>query len=60
MVALKINSGIDLNGDGILDDNEITSTSYSCNGEDGIAGLNGPDGPDGTNGTDGVDGQGRC
>jgi hypothetical protein len=28
----RVRSGIDLNGDGRLEDNEVTSTSYICNG----------------------------
>lgn len=33
--GVKINSGVDTNGDGILDTNEITTTAYVCNGIDG-------------------------
>lgn len=33
--GLKINSGIDVNGDGTLDDTEISATAYVCNGIDG-------------------------
>lgn len=32
--GIKIESGIDTNGDGILADTEITDTSYECNGID--------------------------
>ncbi|WP_203256358.1 DUF7151 family protein [Hyunsoonleella ulvae] len=33
--GLKIDSGIDANTNGVLDDNEITATAYVCNGVDG-------------------------
>ena len=32
--GLKIDSGIDTNGDGTLDNTEITATAYVCNGTD--------------------------
>ena len=35
----KVESGVDLDGDGVLDPSEVTSTSYLCNGEPGAAGL---------------------
>ena len=37
--GLKIDSGIDSNSDGTLDDSEITATAYVCNGIDGNDGL---------------------
>jgi hypothetical protein len=37
--GLKIDSGIDTNGDGTLDNTEITATAYVCNGTDGNDGL---------------------
>ena len=40
----KISSGLDTNGDGILQASEVTATSYICNG------LNGTNGTNGTNG----------
>lgn len=36
----KIISGIDLNGDNILSENEIENTAYICNGADGTNGYN--------------------
>ncbi len=33
--GFKIISGIDLNANGLLDDNEIQNTEYICNGDDG-------------------------
>ncbi|WP_203256357.1 DUF7151 family protein [Hyunsoonleella ulvae] len=33
--GLKIDSGIDTNGNGALDDDEVTATAYVCNGVDG-------------------------
>jgi IPT/TIG domain/Collagen triple helix repeat (20 copies) len=35
----KIESGLDTNGDGHLDDSEITAISYACNGAPGAAGA---------------------
>lgn len=37
--GIKINSGLDLNKNGILEENEITSTAYVCNGVDGNTNL---------------------
>jgi hypothetical protein len=37
----KIESGLDTNGDGILQQSEVTSTSYVCNGAPGDAGASG-------------------
>jgi len=37
--GIKINSGLDLNRNGILEENEITSTAYVCNGVDGNTNL---------------------
>ncbi|WP_421765299.1 DUF7151 family protein [Ekhidna sp.] len=42
--------GTDLNTNNILDDNEIQTSFFVCNGEDGSDGSNGTDGSDGTNG----------
>jgi uncharacterized protein (TIGR03382 family) len=55
----RISAGVDQDGDGALDDVEITSTAYVCNGaagQDGAAGPQGQDGTDGVNGTDGTTG----
>ncbi|MEI7745532.1 MAG: S8 family serine peptidase, partial [Chloroflexota bacterium] len=43
----KIESGLDLNRDGILQPGEVTSTAYVC---DGTTGPTGPTGPTGTTG----------
>lgn len=51
-----VNAGIDADDDGVLDDDEITDTSYVCHGINGSDGDNGTDGADGDNGTDGIDG----
>ena len=40
----KLTFGNDIDGDGTLDDNEITNTFYVCNGENGNDGLDGLDG----------------
>ncbi|WP_146190722.1 DUF7151 family protein [Polaribacter aquimarinus] len=37
--GVKIDSGIDANKNGVLDNNEITATAYICNGIDGINSL---------------------
>ncbi|URC13279.1 hypothetical protein [Flavobacterium sp. B183] len=37
--GIKINSGLDLNKNGVLEENEITSTAYVCNGTDGNTNL---------------------
>lgn len=44
--GIGIESGIDENGNGILDDNEIDSIDYVCNGSDGTDGANGSNGND--------------
>jgi predicted outer membrane repeat protein len=38
--GLRFDSGLDLNENGILDPDEITQTSFVCNGEDGENGTN--------------------
>jgi hypothetical protein len=43
--GIKLEFGLDVNGDGILNANEITQTAFVCNG------LNGQDGQDGVDGT---------
>ena len=52
-----IRSGLDLNDNQTLEDNEVTSTSYVCDGKDGVDGHDGQDGVDGKDGQDGQDGQ---
>ena len=52
-----IQSGVDLNTNGLLESGEVEQSAFLCNGEDGLDGLNGSDGQDGTNGQDGADGQ---
>ena len=52
--GVRILVGIDQNDDGILQSNEITSTTTICNGENGEDGSNGSDGADGQNGTNGT------
>ncbi|GAB5413462.1 MAG: choice-of-anchor I family protein [Congregibacter sp.] len=36
----RVDSGIDLNRNGVLDDDEIDQTTFVCNGEDGVPGFN--------------------
>jgi Collagen triple helix repeat (20 copies) len=57
----KIEAGPDVNASGVLDDPEVNSTAYVCNGQSGLAGtagtgLTGPIGPAGAPGTPGVAG----
>lgn len=47
--AVRLDAGIDTNGNGVLDANEITSTQYVCNGVDGTDGINGINGTNGSN-----------
>ncbi|MDP2691325.1 MAG: DUF4215 domain-containing protein [bacterium] len=49
--GIKVESGVDDNGNGILDTKEIDNTSYVCNGQPG---SNGTDGANGTSGKDGL------
>ncbi|QDG53712.1 hypothetical protein FIV42_24090 [Persicimonas caeni] len=51
----RIDAGSDLDADGTLGDDEITTTTYVCNGIDGQDGADGTDGADGENGADGAD-----
>jgi len=46
----KLSFGLDLNGNGVLSVDEVTETTYVCNG------LNGDNGLDGLDGIDGIDG----
>lgn len=55
--GVKIEMGADTDGDGTLDEDEVTSETLLCNGEDGTNGNKGTDGKDGTNGTKGQDGK---
>jgi hypothetical protein len=43
----KITSGLDTNGNGVLDNAEVTATSYVCNGNNGNNGTNGNNGANG-------------
>jgi hypothetical protein len=51
-----IEVGIDDNGDGMLQADEVRSTSYVCNGTSGDAGANGVNGDAGANGANGDSG----
>jgi len=39
--GVKITSGLDTNGNGVLDPEEVTATNYACNGASGTNGTNG-------------------
>ncbi|HFC12597.1 MAG TPA: hypothetical protein ENJ56_07105 [Anaerolineae bacterium] len=63
--GIQLDSGIDINANGILDDNEVQQTSSLCNGTDGqdgatgatgSVGATGSTGPTGAPGADGSDG----
>ncbi|MBU1244547.1 hypothetical protein KJ612_15205, partial [Myxococcota bacterium] len=47
--GLKLESGLDANGSGVLDLGEITQTQYVCHGVDGLDGVDGSDGLAGFN-----------
>ncbi len=49
----ELQSGLDLDGDGQLEDAEVTSTSYVCDGAPGEVGPPGPAGPAGPQGQPG-------
>lgn len=46
----KVSVGLDLNGNGALDSNEVSSSNYVCNGANGNTGATGATGAVGTNG----------
>ncbi len=50
----KLSSGLDSNGNGMLDPAEITSSSYVCNGSSGTNGTNGANGVNGNAGANGL------
>lgn len=54
--GVRIDTGLDSNGDQILAAGEIQSTNYICSGINGTNGQNGIDGSDGVDGQDGTDG----
>ncbi len=53
----KIETGIDDDGDGVLDPEEVDDTEYVCNGTDGQDGQDGTDGETGPQGAQGEPGQ---
>ena len=55
--GVKIETGRDINQNGVLDPDEVEETFYVCNGEDGIPGPPGPPGPPGEPGEPGEPGQ---
>lgn len=54
-VAIEV--GPDIDGDGVLDGNEVAGSAAVCNGADGATGPQGEDGEDGEDGGDGQDGE---
>ncbi|MEN9785911.1 MAG: hypothetical protein RLZZ299_1175 [Pseudomonadota bacterium] len=55
--GVRLDVGMDRDGDGMLDADEVTSTSYVCNGADGQDGAPGADGAPGRDGADGAPGR---
>ena len=54
--GITVQSGIDTNGNGMLDPAEVANTQYVCNGTNGTNGATGASGTSGTNGTTGTSG----
>lgn len=54
--GIKIEIGIDTNGNGELDADEVTDTEYVCGGKNGAQGVQGEKGDKGEPGKDGSDG----
>ena len=52
----RVDTGLDMNGNKDLDEDEITDTRYVCDGEDGTEGLDGEKGNLGEDGDDGATG----
>jgi hypothetical protein len=55
--GVKIVTGFDKNGNGVLDEDEIYDTYFVCHGEDGEDGKDGTDGEEGAEGRPGTDGK---
>ena len=55
--GVLIEYGIDENGNGELDDDEVDGNVVVCHGNDGEPGADGQDGKDGEDGQDGTDGK---
>lgn len=51
--GFKISTGLDLNENSLLEENEVQYEEYLCNGSNGQNGTNGENGQNGTNGEDG-------
>lgn len=56
--GVKIETGLDVNNNGVLEDDEVQNTDYVCNGAPGGQGPEGPEGPGGLPGQPGDDGEG--
>lgn len=56
--GLRVSVGIDANRNGVLDDNEVSSSDVVCNGFAGATGATGASGASGAAGTTGADGIG--
>lgn len=49
----EVQSGVDMNGNGALDADEVQTTGYVCHGATGATGPQGPEGPEGPPGPQG-------
>jgi len=54
--GVMVEAGLDADGSGVLEAEEVTVTQYVCNGADGAAGMDGMNGADGADGQDGASG----
>ena len=55
--GIRVDTGFDLDGDGVLDDDEVLDTVYICHGKEGEPGEDGKGGADGEKGEPGEDGK---
>lgn len=54
--GVRLDFGLDANGDGVLDAAEVVETRFVCDGEPGTPGSDGEDGTPGSDGEDGTPG----
>lgn len=56
LAGVRVDSGKDIDSNGVLADTEVTATQYVCNGATGATGATGPTGPTGSTGNAGSNG----